>query len=164
MRQPFTIMRQVVDWRAAIWAGLLSGALFLAICIVLPWVTLGDPWVHVRLTASLLLGPSVIPPQGSSSPLIPVAAVAIALLLSVVFASVVAFVVHRWGWILSALGGAILGLALYLINFWTMSWFFPWVFPLRNWMLLLAHVAFGAIVGLVYELLEVQRYITVESG
>jgi hypothetical protein len=81
----------------------------------------------------------------------------------VFYACIVAFVVHRWGWVLSTLGGAVLGLAFYLINFWTMSLLFPWVFPLRNWILLLAHVAFGAVVGLIYEILEEEEYVPIEE-
>ena len=151
-------VRQVVDWGAAIWAALISGLLFLVISIIVPWITLGDPWVHVRLIASLALGPTVIPPQDGMDLQIPLIALAIHMSLSIVFACIVAFVIHRWGWVISALGGALLGLALYAINFYTLSILFAWVFPLRNWMLLCAHVLFGATVGLIYELLEVERY------
>jgi hypothetical protein len=155
-------MRQVVDWIAAVWAGLLSATLFMLISVAIPWLLLGDPGLHLRLIASLALGPSVIPSDGEAGVLVPLLGVAILLILSVLFACVVAFVVHREGWILSAMGGALLGLVLYVINFWTMSLLFPWLFTLRNWMLLLGHVVFGAVVGAVYELLEVERYVPVE--
>ncbi len=157
-------MRQVVDWGAAIWAGILSGLVFLVNCIVVPWITLGDPWIHVRLIASLVLGPDVIPRQEGLNLAILLAAVAIHFALSMIFAVVVAIVVHRSGWIISTLGGAVLGLALFGINFYTLSILFPWVFPLRSWMLLVAHVLFGATVGFVYELLEIEQYVTVETS
>lgn len=162
MSQPRLGMRQVVDWRAAFWAGLLGGVVFFLVSIVFSWLLLGDPWLYVRLIASLVLGPSVISIEEPFTVIILLVALAVLMLLSVFYASVVAFVVHRWGWVLSTLGGAILGLAFYVINFWTMSFLFPWVFPLRTWMLLLAHVAFGAFVGFIYELLEEEEYVPVD--
>lgn len=113
-------VRQVVDWGAAVWTGILSGTLFLNLVVVLPWITLGDSWVHVRLIASLGLGPDVVPPQDAINPLVPVALI-LTYALALLFAAVVAVVVHRWGWILNSVGGVLLGLSLYLINFWTLS-------------------------------------------
>ena len=45
-------MRQVVDWSAAIWAGLLSGTIFLLLNMMLTAIYVGSPWVIVRLISS----------------------------------------------------------------------------------------------------------------
>jgi hypothetical protein len=156
-------MRQLVDWGAAVWAGILSGTFYLAVAIVLPWLALGDPWVHLRLIGSLVFGPAVVPRPETTDPLVLLVAVAITYALTIPFSALVALVVHQWGWVLSALGGAALGWGLYLFSFWTLSFFFPWIFPLRNWMLLLAFLGFGALVGALYELLEVEEYAPVET-
>jgi hypothetical protein len=156
-------MRQLVDWGAAMWAGLLSGTLFLALGILLPWLALGDPWVHLRLIGSLAFGPAVIPPPETTNPVVLLVALAITYALTIPLAALVALVVHKWGWVFSALGGAALGWGLYLFTFWTLSFFFPWIFPLRNWMILLAFLGLGALVGALYELLEVEAYAPVET-
>ena len=70
---------------------------------------------------------------------------------------------HRWGIIVGIIGGAIFGLALYLINFYTLTYFFPWFFPLRSWMMMLSHVIYGATAGGVYEALEVEEFVPLEQ-
>jgi hypothetical protein len=65
-----------------------------------------------------------------------------------------AFIVHRWRMLVSVLGGALFGLALYLINFFTFTTFFPWFYPARNWPFAAVHILFGAVAGGIYELLE----------
>ena len=157
-------LRQAVDWRAAIWAGLIGGAAFLAAIIVLPWLALGDRWLGMRIMASVVLGPSAVPPPDAFRIEVGLAALGVCLVLSVVFACVVAFVVHRGGMAAGFVGGALIGLALYAINFYTLSYFAPWLFPLRSWMLLVAHAIYGALVGLTYELLEVERFVPTEDS
>jgi hypothetical protein len=56
--------------------------------------------------------------------------------------------------LVSVLGGALFGLALYLINFFTFTTFFPWFYPARNWPFAAVHILFGAVAGGIYELLE----------
>ena len=62
---------------------------------------------------------------------------------------------------MSFVGGAMLGLALYAINFYSISFFFPWLFPLRSWIFMVAHIVFGAFAGVIYELLEVETFVSV---
>ena len=46
--------------------------------------------------------------------------------------------------------GAIMGLALYLLNFEALVGFFPWMADLRGVDTLAAHVVFGVVAGLLY--------------
>lgn len=55
--------------------------------------------------------------------------------------------------------GGLLGLALYAINYYTFTRFFPWFFPVRNWTDVVSHILFGALAGGVYEALEVKRFV-----
>jgi hypothetical protein len=56
-------MRQLVDWRAAIWAGIVSGAIFFILNLILiPRFMGAGPWFVVRMMASLAIGESVLPP------------------------------------------------------------------------------------------------------
>ena len=162
-KEPCT--RQLVDWSASVWAGVWAGAIFLAANLVLvPLVVGGNAWVVLRLFGSILLGQDVLAPPATFH----LPAVAAALLshfaLSIGFSMLIAFIVHRGGMITGILGGAVIGLALYLINFYTLTYFFPWFFALRGDVLLGTHVLFGALAGGIYEGLEVEEFVAEESA
>ena len=150
---------QGLDWSAVVWAGLLSGLTMLLISIALPWLFLGDPLLIVRLIASIMLGPKVIPPQAGLVPGIYVVALLTHFGLSLLFAGLIALIFHRWGMVVAFFGGAIIGGVIYFMNYYSFSIIFPWLFPYRNWMLLLANILFGALVGTLYELFEDERYV-----
>jgi hypothetical protein len=155
-------MRPVVDWSAALWAGVISGIVFLLANLLLTALTLGSPWIVLRILASIVLGSRVLPPPATFDLGIAVVALLVNLALSIFFAGLIALIIHRWGLIVGLVGGALLGLALYVINFYTFSFFFPWFFPFRSWMMLVSHLIFGAVAGGTYELLEVEEFVPVE--
>jgi len=156
-------MRQVVDWRAAVWAGVISGVVFLVINMLLTKFYVGSPWVIVRLAASLVMGTRVVPPPATFDAAILLAALAVHVPLSILFASIIAAILHRWGLLVGIVGGAIFGLALYAINFYTFSYFFPWFFPMRSWIMAVSHLIFGACAGGIYESLEVEKFVPAEA-
>jgi hypothetical protein len=158
-------LRQLVDWSAAVWAGLIGGSLFLLVNLYFTSTALGgNAWVVIRLMASIVMGPTVLAPPATFHG----GALAVALIihygLSLVFAMLLASVLHRWGLIIGIIGGAVMGLVLYAINFFTMTYFFPQFFAMNQWVMVLSHVVFGAVVGGIYEALEVEVYEPVESG
>jgi hypothetical protein len=156
-------MKQLVDWRAAVWAGVVSGAVFLILAMLLTAHYVGSPWVVTRLVASVLLGQSVLPPPATFTIGTFVLALAVHFILSVGFACLIAYVLHRWGLIVGILGGALFGLALYVINFYSASYFFPWFLPMRSWIMAGSHVIFGALAGGIYEALEVEYFVPVKN-
>ena len=156
-RMPSSV--QGFDWYAAIWAGLVSGLIMLLTGIVLPWLFLGDPLLIVRLMASIMLGPEVIPAQAGIVPGIYVVALVTHFSLSLLFAFLIALIFHRWGIVVALLGGAIVGVVIYIMNFYSFSLIFPWLFPYLNWMLLVAHIFFGALAGALFELFEDERFV-----
>jgi hypothetical protein len=159
----FPNSRKVVDFRAVFWAGIVSGLVFLVVNMLLSLLFLGTPWIFIRMVAALLLGQDVLPPPASFDPAIFIVALVIHLLLSIVFTTILALMIHKWGLLVGIIGGAIFGLALYAINIYTFSFFFPWFFSLRSWIILLSHVFYGATAGGMYEALEVERFETVDS-
>lgn len=163
MSQATARMRQVVDWSAAMWAGVISGIIFLMVNLLLTAYTLGSPWIVVRVLASVVMGNRVLPPPASFDITIFVVALIVHLVLSVLFACLLAIVIHRWGLIVGIVGGALFGLALYGINFYSFSYFFPWFFPFKSWMMVVSHVVFGAAAGGIYEALEVEEFVPVEK-
>lgn len=154
--------RQILDRRAALWAGLIAGVVFFVVLCALTAITVGSPWVFPRLLAASVLGKGVLPPPATFDFAVVLTALAIHLPLSVIFAGIIAFVIHRGGMLAGILGGAALGLALYAINFGVLSAVAPWLTILTGWIGAVTHVAFGAVAGGVYEALEVERFEAVE--
>jgi hypothetical protein len=162
MGKPFPRMRQLVDWRAAFWAGFLSGAAFFMLTLfLLPIEMGGNAWVMVRFMASLSMGQGILPPPPSFDAEALIVAVLTNFILTLLFGFFVAYVIHRGGLFLGILGGAILGLAAYAINFYAFTYFFPWFFPLRGCLTAVNHVVLGALSGGVYEWLEVEKFVPV---
>jgi hypothetical protein len=157
-------MRQVVDWSAALWAGLISGVILLLLNVFLiPYFIGGNPWVMVRLFGSVLLGEAVLAPPATFHLAALVVTVLEHLVLSIVFSVLLAYIIHRGGLITGIVGGALFGLLLYLINFYTLTLIFPWFFAMRNWVFVLNHIIFGALSGSIYELLEVEEFVPMQK-
>ena len=153
-------MHQIMDWRAALIAGLLAGGLALVLRVLL-WVlvTGGSFWAPFYQSAAILLGPESLAPV--DAPQLGVVAVGalVHMALSIVYALLLAFIIHRWGLIVGIVGGALFGLAIYIINYYTFTYLIPWFFPLRSWLVLATHVFFGAAAGGIYEALERDIYV-----
>ena len=84
-------VRQVVDWRAALWAGLVAGTVFLLVNLfVVPALMGGSFWISVRLVASLLLGRDIraAPPTADTGAR--VAAIEVHYVLALAMAAVIA--------------------------------------------------------------------------
>jgi hypothetical protein len=143
-----------LDWRAYLIAALSAGLASLVASLLLSGLVLGDPGFLLRMAASLALGPDVIPiAAGNNAPTLLVGLL-LFLVLDFVYAFLIVLVIYRWGMVIGLLGGALVGLALYVIDIYSMSYFFPWIYPIRNWMLLATHMILGGLVGVIYELLD----------
>jgi hypothetical protein len=143
-----------LDGRAYVVAALTASITSLVAGALLFGIVLGDPAFLLRVNASLLMGPAVIPATAGNPPLVVVAGLLVHLALGFAYAAVIVLVIHRWGMAVGLVGGALIGLALYAIGVYAVSYFFPWIYPLRNWMLLVTHIILGGLVGVVYELLD----------
>ena len=153
-------MVQLVDWSAAIWAGVIAGTLFALInWFVTPYFVGGNVWVFVRLFASPLLGESILAPPATFSITAVLAALVSHYALSIFFSLLIAYIIHRGGLIGGIIGGAALGLALYAINFYSLTFLFPWFFVMNSWVMVISHLLFGAIAGGIYEALEVEEFV-----
>ena len=155
-----TQVRHVMDWKAAVLAGLIAGAVFLVVLLIAyPLATGGTPWTIFRFIGAMILGEAVLPPPTSFDAGIVITAVIVHFTLAVLYTLVLAFILHRWRLLVSVIGGALFGLALYLINFFTFTFFFAWFYPARAWPFSLVHILFGALAGGIYELLEKDVFI-----
>ncbi|MEM7134131.1 MAG: hypothetical protein AAF702_48015 [Chloroflexota bacterium] len=153
----FVERRQLVDWSAAYWAGLLSGLAFLSMYLVVAPLTNGSSLNQfLRYVASLLTGLSAI--EEGIGPGLTLGALIAHLIISFIFALLIVIVLHRWGFIVGILLGAVLGLIVYAITIFPASTYFPWFSEINDWFLILTHAVFGAAAGGVYEFLEVEEY------
>lgn len=152
-------LRVVMDWRAAVLAGLIAGGATMGLWMIL-WVfaTGGSVWTPYHHVAAIVLGEDVLTPARSLTTPVVLTGMIVHLFLAVIYAIVLAFIIHRWGFLVGLFGGALFGLALYIINYYTFTWLYPWFFPLRSWIALVGHIFFGAVAGAVYELLERDLY------
>ncbi len=163
MQRVNTTLRLVMDWRAAVIAGLLAGVLTMLLWMLL-WAvaTGGSLWTPFHHTAAILLGESALTPSQTLNFQTVITGTVVHLFLSVFYAVVLAFIIHRWGLAVGIIGGALFGLAIYIINYYTFTTLYPWFFPLRSWIALVGHIFFGAAAGGIYEALERDIYVVDE--
>lgn len=149
-------LRQIMDWRLAVIAGICGGTVFLLLTLffaAFSWHISG--WAVLRYIASILLGAQVLPPPDGFDFVVLVAALLVNYALAIFYAIVLAFIIHRWGFLVGLIGGALFGAAIYFINLYTLTLFYPWFFTLNSTALLISHIAFGAVTGGVYELFDI---------
>ena len=146
-----------MDKRAATIAGLLAASISLGLGMaVLQYLhenAIGLP----RLLATIVLGRGAL--DADITPVATAISVGIGvhLVLGLVFAFVISFTLHRWGFWVGLIGVGLFGLALYAINTYTMSRFFPDFYFYRSWFMVGLHVVFGALCGGIYEAIERDR-------
>jgi uncharacterized membrane protein YagU involved in acid resistance len=141
-----------VDWSAAVWSGVISGAVFMVLeMMMVPIFLGGSMWGPPRMIAAIVLGQEVLPPPATFDLGILMVAMVVHFVLSIAFALVLALIAARVGFG-AALGlGAAFGLILYLVNFYGFTAIFPWFAMARNWVSVVAHVLFGLIAAWAYK-------------
>lgn len=144
-------LKRQMEWRAVPVAGLVAGTVYLL------WVAVFAPTLGLTLSiflqynASLLLGSGAVTEPDTGTWLV---GLIVFFALSLLFALLIAVVIHRWGLWVGILGGALLGLCLYAINYYSITLLFPWMFALNTPLLIVGHLVFGAVAGGVYETLD----------
>lgn len=140
-----------IDWKAATWAGIIAGLVFLVLeMFMVPVFGGGSPWGPPRMIAAIVLGEGVLSPPATFAPGIVAVAMVLHFVLSIVYALIFALVIHRLGLGAALALGAAGGLVLYLVNFYGFTALFPWFAMARNWISIFAHIVFGMAVAGVY--------------
>ncbi len=136
---------------AAVVAGLIAGAVFMMLeMILVPMIMGGTPWAPPRMIAAIAMGPDVLPPPATFDLGIVIVAMMVHFALSIVLALLFALLAKGRPMGTTIMIGAVFGLVVYLVAFYVMTAFFPWFAEARNWLSLLLHVIFGAVLGWVY--------------
>lgn len=150
-----------IDWKAALWAGLIAGVVFMVLEMVLvATVGGGSPWGPPRMIGAMAMGRDVLPPPATFDVSVFLVAMIIHFVLSIILAIPLAWVVSHWRLGLGAsIGvGAVFGLLVYLVNFYGFTALFPWFAMARNPITLGAHIAFGLTLGWAYHALAVRHF------
>jgi hypothetical protein len=141
-------MSQYPLGKAAV-AGLLAGLIFVAMEMVLVATVGGSPWGPPRMMGAIVLGPHVLPPPATFDAGIFAVGMLVHFALSAVLGVIFAFAVGRLSLSTVALVGlgALFGLAVYLVNFYGFTAVFPWFEMARNWITIVSHLVFGAVLA-----------------
>ncbi len=143
-----------IDWSAAIMAGVIAGIVFMMMeMFLMPLFGFAPSmWAPPRMIGAIGLGESALPPPPTFDLGIVMVAMVIHFMTSILFAIVVAFIIRNLG-MGAAIGvGIVAALLLYGFVFYVMTagpW--PWFANGRNWVNILSHIVFGAIVAWWYK-------------
>ena len=141
-----------MDWGAAGWAGLAAGAAFILLQTFSGLVFgEGGSTEAVRRLASVALGESVLSEEQPFTTLTFFAAAIVHIPLSLIYARVLAAIIHKLD-MARALGvGALFGAILYFVNYYAVSDFFPWFISARGPEALVSHLVFGLLAAGIYK-------------
>ncbi len=122
---------------------------------LLLWAIAGDDAVRnllrdARLTAAIVTGRGVLGSSGGFDPLVMGVATLVHAALSLVYAAVLARLVHGLSRRATLLAGGAFGLVLYGVNLYAFTAIFPWFIPVRGAITLIAHLVFGITAAAVY--------------
>ena len=146
-------MANTIDWKAAIWAGIIAGLVFMVLeMLLVQLVGEGNMWGPPRMMAAIVMGREVLPPPATFDAGVLIVAMIVHFALSLVYAFIFAWIVGQWQMTMvsAAIGGLVFGLVIYAVNFYGFTVLFSWFAEARNWITILAHAIFGATLGVVY--------------
>lgn len=141
------------DMGAAIRAGLVAGLVFMILEMVLvATVGGGSPWGPPRMIGAIALGRDVLPPPATFDIGVFAIAMLVHFVLAVVLAMIFVAVATRLSLSRTAfiVAGAVFGLLVYLVNFYGLTAIFPWFEGARNWITIVSHLIFGAVLAAAY--------------
>lgn len=146
-------------WMDGVWAGIIAGAVFLMLEMLLVWAVKGEsPWGPPRMIGAMVLGEGVLPPPATFDIGIVMMAMVIHFILSVAYGLLGAWMVHRFDMGVALLVGGVYGLAIYIVNFLMIApVMFPWFGMARGGISIFAHIAFGVVLTGAYIALRNRR-------
>ena len=139
---------------AAVGAGLAAGVIATILEIALWWLSeVPVPetlFRDARLTAAIVMGPSVLPPPNTLQWNVMLVATLIHFALSIVYGLIMAGFIGRLRVRQGLLAGGLYGMVLYVINLYGFTVIFPWFAVARDWITFVTHLAFGTILASSY--------------
>lgn len=144
-----------VDVRAALGAGVGAAIASLVVLLVLAPLAGINVLAPLYLIASVVLGADVLAAPLAFDFGVVVAAVGVHLVLSLVYAFILAAIIHNQSATVGVILGLGFGVLLYIVNMYFFTALFPWFVEGRNWVSVLSHLAYGLTAGWMYVRAEV---------
>ena len=132
-----------VDWAKAAQAGLIVG-------VILYLVSRGIPWVGSGMIHPNIMGREVAPSQ-EGTPMLSLGFLVIHLLVSMLYALIIAPIVNGLRPMVAGLAGGVVGLILYFLNYAVFGFLFEDAPGQGEWIVVILHLAFGVIVAETYK-------------
>ena len=144
-----------INWRAAIWASVIGGLVFAALeVLMVPLFQGKSPWAPLHMIGAIALGPNAMTAPDLFDVRIIGTAVVVHMALAILYGVILAFVIARLDMGMAIAIGAIYGLALYLVNFYVFTKWFPWFADARDWISVFTHLVQGGLWACLYKILD----------
>jgi hypothetical protein len=84
-------------------------------------------------------------------------AVVVHMVLAIIYGIILAFLITRLDIGMAVMAGAIYGLALYAINFYGFTKWFPWFADARDWISIFTHIVQSGLMAYLYKVFDRRR-------
>lgn len=144
-----------IQWSAALRAGLIAGMLYIGVEMFFTPLFLGESGIApLQRIAAIVLGARALAPPENATAETLLIGIGVHLVLSILFASIIAAAVHRSGPTAGVMVGAMAGLVLYTVNYYAFTAVFPWFVSGRTWVTVFAHLIFGFVGAWIYKTVQ----------
>jgi hypothetical protein len=144
-----------INWSAAIWASVIGGLVFAALEVsMVPLFQDKSPWAPLHMIGAIALGPNAMTSPDTFDLGVIGTAVVVHMALAILYGIILAFVIARLDMGMAIAIGAIYGLALYIVNFYVFTKWFPWFADARDWISIFTHLVQGGLWGCLYRIFD----------
>jgi hypothetical protein len=106
------------------------------------------------MIGAIALGPDAMTAPDTFDLGVIATAVVVHMVLAIVYGIILAFIVTRMNTGLATLVGALYGLALYFINFYGFTRWFPWFADARDWISIFTHLVQSGLMAYLYKQID----------
>ena len=155
--KPTATLRQI-DWRAAIWASVIAGLVFAVLEVAMvPLLQGKSAWAPLHMIGAIALGSGAMASPDTFDLGIVATAVVVHMVLAIVYGVILAYIITRATTGMAVLVGAVYGLALYFINFYGFTKWFPWFAEARDSISIFTHIVQGGLMAYLYTLYSAEE-------
>ncbi|WP_354685451.1 hypothetical protein [Cupriavidus necator] len=159
--QSHRFVRCTPDWRAAVVAGLIAGAVYMVLeLLTARFLLYQGAWGTVKMVAAIILGREALSADAFNWTVV-LSAFTVHFALSIILSAVLAMILSSFrldsSMALASVAGIVFGVVVYMINFYVFGRYFNWFDEARGWESLFAHALFGLVAADVYCNLERRR-------
>ena len=142
-----------IDWRSAIWASIIGAVVFAVLEVVLvPLLQGKSPWAPLHMIGAIALGPSAMTAPDAFDLGVIGTAVGVHIGLAILYGVILAYIIATMTTGSAVVAGAIYGLALYFINFYGFTAWFPWFADARDGISIFTHIVQSGVVAYCYKM------------